>query len=89
MLNRSQVQCLVCAGLRRGNHVLWQFYILSKFHKIERFPPVFRKGRMKGQDGMTSNVACHATLWTQNSNEHPKTRDQQKYDIEIPQNRLV
>ena len=22
-------------------------------------------------------------------NEHPKTRDQQKYDIEIPQNRLV
>ena len=53
------------------------------------FPPVFRKGRMKGQDGMTSNVACHATLWTQNSNEHPKTRDQQKYDIEIPQNRLV
>ena len=53
------------------------------------FPPVFRKGRMKGQDGMTSNVACHATLWTENSNEHPKTRDQQKYDIEIPQNRLV
>ena len=33
--------------------------------------------------------ACHATLWTENSNEHPKTRDQQKYDIEIPQSRLV
>ena len=66
-----------------------QFYIISKFHKIERFPPVFRKGRMKGQDGMMSNVPCHAMLWTQNSNEHPKTRDQQKYDIEIPQNRLV
>ena len=28
-------------------------------------------------------------LWTENSNEHPKTRDQQKHDIEIPQNRLV
>ena len=27
-------------------------------------------------------------LWTKNSNEHPKTRDQQKHDIEIPQNRL-
>ena len=33
---------------------------------------------MKGQDGITSNVACHAMLWTENSNEHPKTRDQQK-----------
>ena len=33
---------------------------------------------MKGQDVMTSNVACHAMLWTENSNEHPKTRDQQK-----------
>ena len=44
---------------------------------------------MKGQDVMTSNVACHAMLWTENSNEHPKTRDQQKHDIEIPQNRLV
>ena len=53
------------------------------------FPPVFRKGRMKGQDFMTSNVTCHAMLWTENSNEHPKTRDQQKHDIEIPQNRLV
>jgi len=49
------------------------------------FPPAFRKGHMKGQDVMTSNVACHAMLWT----EHPKTQDQQKYDIEIPQNRLV
>ena len=37
---------------------------------------------MKGQDVMTSNVACHAILWTENSNEHPKTRDQQKHDIE-------
>ena len=53
------------------------------------FPPVFRKGRMKVQDGMTSNVACHAMLLTENSNEHPKTRDQQKHHIEIPQNRLV
>ena len=53
------------------------------------FPLVSRKGRMKGQDGMTSKVACHAMLWTENSNEHPKTRDQQKHDIEIPQNRLV
>ena len=53
------------------------------------FPPVFRKGRMKGQDGMTSNVACHAMLWTENRNEHPKTRDQQKHDIEMPQNWLV
>ena len=44
---------------------------------------------MKGQDVMTSNVACHAMLWIENSNEHPKTRDQQKHDIEIPQNRLV
>ena len=43
----------------------------------------------EGQDVMTSNVACHAMLWTENSNEHPKTRDQQKHDIEIPQNRLV
>ena len=50
---------------------------------------IFRKGLMKGQDGITSNVACHAMLWTENSNEHPKTRDQQKHDIEIPQNRLV
>ena len=41
------------------------------------FPLVSRKGRMKGQDGMTSKVACHAMLWTENSNEHPKTRDQQ------------
>ena len=53
------------------------------------FPPVFRGGRMKGQDVMTSNVACHAMLWTENSNEHLKTRDQQKHDIEIPQNWLV
>ena len=37
------------------------------------FPPVFRGGRMKGQDVMTSNVACHTMLWTENSNEHPKT----------------
>ena len=44
---------------------------------------------MKGQDVMTSNVACHAMLWTENSNERTKTRDQQKHDIEIPQNRLV
>ena len=28
-------------------------------------------------------------LWTENSNEHPKTREQQNHDIEIPQNRLV
>ena len=41
------------------------------------FLSVSRKGRVKGQDGMTSNVACHAMLWTENSNEHPKTRDQQ------------
>ena len=34
---------------------------------------------MKGQDVMTSNVACHAMLWTENSNEHSKTRDQQKH----------
>ena len=53
------------------------------------FPPVFRGGRMKRQDVMTSNVACHAMLWTENSNEHPKTRDQQKHHIDIPQNRLV
>ena len=32
---------------------------------------------MKGQDVMTSNVACHAMLWT----EHPKTQNQQKHDI--------
>ena len=44
---------------------------------------------MKGQDVMTSNVACHAMLWIENSNEHPKTRDQQKHNIEISQNRLV
>ena len=44
---------------------------------------------MKGQDVMTSNVACHAMLWTENSNEYPKTRDQQKHDVEIPQNQLV
>ena len=44
---------------------------------------------MKGQDAMTSNVACHAMLWIENSNEHPKTRDQQNNNIEIPQNRLV
>ena len=37
---------------------------------------------MKGKDVMTSNVACHGMLWTENSNEHPKTRDQQKHDIE-------
>ena len=36
---------------------------------------------MKGQDVMTSNVACHALLLTENSNEHPKTRDQQKHEI--------
>ena len=53
------------------------------------FPPVFRGGHMKGQDVMTSNVTCHAMLCTENSNEHSKTRDQQKHDIEIPQNRLV
>ena len=44
---------------------------------------------MKGQDAITSNVACHAMLWTENGNEQPKTRDQQKHDIEIPQNQLV
>ena len=54
-----------------------------------RFPPVFHGGWMKGQDVMTSNVSCHAILWIENSNEHPKTRDQQKHNIEIPQNRLV
>ena len=34
---------------------------------------------------------CNAMLWTENSNEHPKTRtcEQQKHDIEIPQNWLV
>ena len=53
------------------------------------FPPVFLGGRMKGQDVTTSNVACHATLWKENRNEYPKTRDQQKHDIEIPQNRQV
>ena len=37
-------------------------------------------GRMKGQDVMTSNVACHAMLWIENSNEHPKTLDQQKHN---------
>ena len=35
---------------------------------------------MKGQDVMMSNVACHAMLWIENSNEHPKTRDQQKHN---------
>ena len=45
--------------------------------------------RFSAEAVMTSNVACHAMLWTENSNEHPKTRDQQKHDIEIPQNRLV
>ena len=39
---------------------------------------------MKGQDVMTSNVACQAMLWTENSNEHPKTRDQQKHDSGAP-----
>ena len=46
------------------------------------FPLVFRGDRMKGEDVMTSNVACHAMLWTENSNEHPKTREEQKHDIE-------
>ena len=55
---------------------------------LRLFPPVFCGGRMKGQHVMMSNVACHAMLWTENSNEHPKTRDKQKHDIEIPQNRL-
>ena len=50
---------------------------------------VFRGGRTKGQEVMTSNVDCHAMLWTENSNEHPTTRDQQKHDLEIPQNWLV
>ena len=35
------------------------------------------------------DVAYHGMLWTENSNEQPKTRDQQKHDLEIPQNRLV
>ena len=55
---------------------------------MKQAQPVFRGGRMKGQDVMTSKVACHAMLWTENI-EHPKTRDQQKHDIEIPQNWLV
>ena len=45
--------------------------------------------RFSAEAVMTSNVACHAVLWTENSNEHPKTRDQQRQDVEIPQNRLV
>ena len=45
--------------------------------------------RFSAEVVMTSNVACHAMLWTENSNEHPKTRDQQRHDVEIPQNRLV
>jgi len=53
------------------------------------FPPVFRRGRMKGQANMTSKVACHAMLWAENRHEHQKTQDTQKHDIEIPQNRLV
>ena len=33
----------------------------SVFQKQWRpFPPVFHGGRMKGQDVMMSNVACHA-----------------------------
>ena len=28
-------------------------------------------------------------LWTENSHENQKTRDQKKHDIEIPQNRVV
>ena len=53
------------------------------------FPPVFSGGRTKGQEVMTSNIACHAMLWTENSNERPKTWDQQKHEIEISQNWLV
>ena len=44
---------------------------------------------MEGQDVMTSNITCHTMFWTENSNKHPNTQDQQKHDIEIPQNRLV
>ena len=43
--------------------------------------------RFSAEAVMTSNVARHAMLWTENSNE--RARDQQKHDIEIPQNRLV
>ena len=45
--------------------------------------------RFSAEAVMTSNVACHAMLWTENSNGHPKTRDQQKHDLEIPQNWLI
>ena len=30
--------------------------------------------RMSAEAVMTSNVACHAMLWTENSNEHPDSR---------------
>ena len=38
---------------------------------------------MEGQDVMTSNITCHTMFWTENSNKHPNTQDQQKHDIEI------
>ena len=65
------------------------FQLDCRLEAVETFPAGFRGGRMKGQDVMTSlNVACYAMLGTENSNERPKTPDQQKHDIEI-QNRLV
>ena len=51
------------------------------------FPPVFRRGRMKGQADMTLNVNCHAMLWTENSHKHQNTCNQQKHDKEIPKTR--
>jgi len=59
---------------KKSQAILKCFFDLksSVFQKQWRlsFPPVFRGGLMKGQDVMTSNVACHGMLWTENSNEH-------------------
>ena len=44
---------------------------------------------MKGQADTTSIIACRAMLQTESSHKHQKNCDQQKHDVEIPQNWLL
>ena len=45
--------------------------------------------RMTRMARMLTHMLTRMTRWLAYYTHSPKTRDQQKYDIEIPQNRLV
>ena len=55
------------------------------------FPPVFRKGRMKGQEILNRQTTPVTPCFGQKivTNIQRLATNKQKHDIEIPQNRLV